>query len=141
MMTRSGPRPLRGAGVVHQRRHPAWPPRDEELADIVAVEEALRLSLSKEHVGTGGPLVPPVPGHLRLRLPRVLQLRLPIHPRLLRLLAMVFGEGSAAARARWSSSVALELRRPALRPLLPPPPVPPMAAALADACAVGRRRG
>jgi len=44
--------------------------------------------------------------------------------RLLRLLAMVFGEGSAAARARWSSSVAAELRRPALRPLRLPPPVP-----------------
>ncbi|KAG2575353.1 hypothetical protein PVAP13_7KG428701 [Panicum virgatum] len=46
-------------------------------------------------------------------------------PQLLRrLLAMVFGEGSAAARARWSSSVAAELRRPALRPLRLPPPVP-----------------
>jgi len=44
--------------------------------------------------------------------------------RLLRLLAMVFGEGSAAARARWSSSVAAELRRPALQPLRLPPPVP-----------------
>ncbi|KAG2613770.1 hypothetical protein PVAP13_4KG403101 [Panicum virgatum] len=44
--------------------------------------------------------------------------------RLLRLLAMVFGEGSATARARWSSSVAAELRRPALRPLRLPHLVP-----------------
>ena len=39
-------------------------------------------------------------------------------------LAMVFGEGSATARGRSSSSVAAELRRPALRPLLLPPLVP-----------------
>jgi len=37
---------------------------------------------------------------------------------------MVFGEGSATARGRSSSSVAAELRRPALRPLLLPPLVP-----------------
>jgi len=43
--------------------------------------------------------------------------------RILRLLAMVFGEGSAAARARSRSSAAAELRRPSLRPLLLPPPV------------------
>jgi len=60
-----------------------------------------------------------------------LRLRFPLHPRLvplrlrlLRLLAMVFGEGSATARGRSSSSVAAELRRPALRPLLLPPLVP-----------------
>ncbi|KAG2585323.1 hypothetical protein PVAP13_6KG383406 [Panicum virgatum] len=44
--------------------------------------------------------------------------------RLLHRLAMVFGEGSAAARAPSSSSVVAELRRPALRPHRLPPLVP-----------------
>ncbi|KAG2631234.1 hypothetical protein PVAP13_2NG007664 [Panicum virgatum] len=85
-----------------------------------------------EHVGVGAPFVPSLlslrPRLLRLHLPLrsvLLRLCLSFRPSLLPLLAMVFGEGRAAACAlRSSSSVAPELRRPALRPLLLPPPVP-----------------